>query len=183
MSFEKEKQAQLSGKDLSKKGSIDEKIKKLIAKINKQKEYYTTSSCSGRIILISEGQKKKDAEWIYVSHDKINFLQLKKELNKIKTKQLVWFRFEPMILHVACDSLESSQKMVDSAKSVGFKKSGIMNTAKRIIVEIRGTDFISAPVAKGKLLVDDAFLKVLVQEANRKMKKNDEKIKKFMSIF
>ncbi|MBU4242426.1 MAG: hypothetical protein KKF52_04295, partial [Nanoarchaeota archaeon] len=43
--------------DKSPQGHIDEDIKPLLEKINKHKEYETTSSCSGRIVLL-ENQKK-----------------------------------------------------------------------------------------------------------------------------
>jgi len=175
--FQQDKEIQLSRDDFSKKGSVDKKIISLIGKINSKAEYYTTSSCSGRIMLMAEGKTKKDANWVFVSHDKITFLQLKTALKKIP-KQTLWFKFEPMILHVCCDSIESSKIILESAKSAGFKHSGIMATEKRIIVEIRGTDFISAPLAfSGKIAVSDLFLKKLINEANTKLKKNELKIK------
>jgi len=181
--FETDKRTQLSRQDFSKKGAVDEKIKPLISKINSKKEYYTTSSCSGRIMILAEGETKKDTKWIFVSHDKITFKQLKNSLKKIP-KQTLWFRFEPMILHAACNLIDSAQKLVDMAKNAGFKKSGIMATSKRIVVEIRGTDFISAPIAfNGKISVDNDYLKVLINEANKKLKRNDGKIKKLKSIF
>lgn len=38
--------------DLSKKGSVDEDIEHVVALINSCDEFFTTSSCSGRVILI-----------------------------------------------------------------------------------------------------------------------------------
>ena len=49
--FDRQKIAALSGVDLSRKGSIDAPIEELIHYINSQKHYFTTSSCSGRIIV------------------------------------------------------------------------------------------------------------------------------------
>lgn len=175
--FQKDKEIQLSRDDFSKKGSVDKKIIFLIDKINSKSEYYTTSSCSGRIMLMADGKTKKDANWVFVSHDKIKFSHFKSALKKIP-KQTLWFKFEPMILHVCCDSLDSAKIILELAKSVGFKHSGIMSTEKRIIVEIRGTDFISAPIAfNGKMAVSDLFLKKIISEANTKLKKNESKIK------
>lgn len=181
--FQQDKQIQLSRDDFSKKGSVDKKIINLIDKINSKSEYYTTSSCSGRIMLIADGKTKKDANWVFVSHDKITFVKLKSALKKMP-KQTLWFKFEPLILHVCCDSLESAEKILESAKSSGFKHSGIMNLKGRVIVEIRGTDFISAPIAfSGKMAVSDSFLKKLLKEANAKMKKNELKIKNLETKF
>ena len=52
--FEKQKVACLSQVDLSKKGSIDNQIMDLVQYINSKENYFTTSSCSGRISVFSE---------------------------------------------------------------------------------------------------------------------------------
>ena len=52
--FEKQKVACLSQVDLSKKGSIDDQIMELVQFINSKENYFTTSSCSGRISVFSE---------------------------------------------------------------------------------------------------------------------------------
>ena len=49
--FDKQKAASLSGVDLSRKGSVDDPIQHLVIFINKQQNYFTTSSCSGRILI------------------------------------------------------------------------------------------------------------------------------------
>ena len=53
--FDSEKSRVLEDKeDASRKGSIDAPIIELVKYINEQENYYTTSSCSGRIIVFSE---------------------------------------------------------------------------------------------------------------------------------
>ena len=52
--FEKQKRIATSGVDFSRKGSIDVKIVDLSLFINSEKDYFTTSSCSGRIILFDD---------------------------------------------------------------------------------------------------------------------------------
>lgn len=51
--FIKIKENKLSSPDLSKKGSVDDAIKDLVEFINKKSQFVTTSSCSGRIIVVS----------------------------------------------------------------------------------------------------------------------------------
>ena len=53
-SFIQAKKTRLKTQDLSKKGSIDEEILELVNYINDTEHYCTTSSCSGRIIVVSE---------------------------------------------------------------------------------------------------------------------------------
>jgi len=178
MDFEKQKKLQLKRRDFSKKGEIDRPIKSLVKKINQNKNYYTTSSCSGRIVILTEGKKKHDAEWFFVSHGKIREIKLSK-----LPKEPLWFKFEPMILHVACRTMEDAQGIVDKAKQSGFKHSGIMATSNRIIAEIRGTDFISTIISKGnKLAIDKKYLRLLTTEANKKLERNFKKIRKFKQM-
>jgi len=52
--FRKQKLSCLSKVDLSKKGSIDEAVTGLVIFINQCDQYFTTSSCSGRIYIYEE---------------------------------------------------------------------------------------------------------------------------------
>ena len=52
--FNKQKESCLSQADLSKKGSIDDQIIDLVQYINAHENFFTTSSCSGRISVFSE---------------------------------------------------------------------------------------------------------------------------------
>lgn len=87
--------------DLSPKGSVDEPIRPLIAEINGIPGLVTTSSCSGRISVFSEGKKKNtpntDAEaeiqvrsgpggkgqgkWLYISHSPVQEPETRLESN------------------------------------------------------------------------------------------------------
>ncbi|PIN77532.1 hypothetical protein COV16_06755, partial [Candidatus Woesearchaeota archaeon CG10_big_fil_rev_8_21_14_0_10_34_8] len=118
-------------------------------------------------------------EWLLASHKKVEFDDVKKlDL----PNDIVWFRFEPLILHVACESVESACELIKKASSCGFKHSGIMSTEKRIMAEIRGTDFIDAPIAKGEMFVNDEGLRLLIEEANNKLDKNLYRINRFLEL-
>lgn len=52
--FSAQKQAAFAGQDLSRKGSVDEAIKELVEFINSLDQYFTTSSCSGRVLVIAD---------------------------------------------------------------------------------------------------------------------------------
>jgi len=184
MKFEKEKEGCLSKIDKSKKGSIDKKIKKLINLINSLNDYYTTSSCSGRILLIKRPKsgKKCDVDFLFESHNKISFENIKVCLKNIP-KQDLWFRQESMILHVSCRTIDDAQKILDLSSLTGFKHSGIITTRKKIVVEIIGSEQFDTIIAKhGKLFVGDKYLTLLIDEANSKLKINSRKIKKFYKL-
>ena len=169
--FSKLKKDFLGKKDKSKIGEIDPAIKELVDSINFSEDYFTTSSCSGRIVL-QTGGKKTEIGWVKVSHD---FVDLEWVKSTELPDKLLWFRMEPMILHVACSSVEKAQELLDKAQPI-FKKSFIQTTRNKILVEIKGSEYIEAPVAKGEWLVSDEYLKVLTEEANKKLKKTREKL-------
>ena len=79
--FAKRKLDVLLKTDKSHKGKWDKKILNLCKKINKLENYYTTSSCSGRIVLMIDNEKKQENLFIKVYHDLTSFKQLKKDLN------------------------------------------------------------------------------------------------------
>ena len=51
MAFDNEKKTYLPKADKSKKGDLDTKIIPLLNKFNSLPDYYTTSSCSGRVYI------------------------------------------------------------------------------------------------------------------------------------
>lgn len=177
MPFDNEKLACLKRKDNSNKGSIDPGIRKLVDLLNSWDGYYTTSSCSGRIMIIELIEKKKDTNFVFVEHKRANFKRIKESLNKL-SKNKFWFKQESLILHVCCRNLESAEKLLSIVRDSGIKRAGIISLTGRIIIEIIGTEHIETLIAKDRnLLVDDAFLKALVEEANIKMEKNNKRIK------
>jgi len=179
MTFQQQKLKQLLKIDKSNIGKWDSKIKLLCDKLNKKKEYYTTSSCAGRIVLIKSLDEKAENVFLFRTHKKIKFGELKKALKNIDYNGLVEFQQTTCILHVACVSLEDAQKLVNNAKLAGWKHSGIMTTEKRFMIELHSTEKISFPImSSGRLLVDDDFLKIVVKEANYKLERTWKKIER-----
>ena len=85
--FNQRKKSVLSKLDKSSIGEWDKKIVELCHKLNRSNDYYTTSSCSGRVVLMIDQEKKSPNLFLSVSHDLISFDWLKKSLEKIKNKR------------------------------------------------------------------------------------------------
>ncbi len=85
--FAQRKRDVLSKTDKSYKKSWDRKIIGLCEKINSLENYYTTSSCSGRIVLMINQDKKEKDLFLRVYHNKINFSELKKALNNLLSSE------------------------------------------------------------------------------------------------
>lgn len=179
--FEQQKHHQLSQKDKSAKQSWDEKIISLCRKINAFSEYYTTSSCSGRIVLIKGDMKKQPNLFLKVWHKPITVQKLKKELQKAAKSWpgLVYFKQEPVILHVAAKDLAAAQNLIEFAIHSGWKRCGIIAAKQRFVVELANTERLEFPVInKEKILVNDSFLRLIIQESSQKLRKSWEKIKR-----
>lgn len=176
VAFEKRKFDCLGKDDKSSIGSWDKPILDLCNKINSKNNLYTLSSCSGRIVLIKNIDKKTHDLFVLRTHDKITFAQLKKSLQNYNGKEGLVFKQEPPILHICCKSLEDAEQLLNKARLAGWKNSGIMSLSGRIVLELRSTESLALPIFNKTLLVEDDFLKILVKEANKKLEKSWEKI-------
>lgn len=143
MEFEKRKAFALeemasSAADKSPKGTIDAPIIPLLNILNQHPSYFTTSSCSGRISILSQprdpqqkAKKKKKAaggSWLFMTHDpadpeSVVHILFRSNAPSSIHESLV-FRFEPFILAVECNDVSSAQILVSSAVSCGFRESG-----------------------------------------------------------
>lgn len=174
--FNLDKEKQLKREDRSSIGGWDKKIAKLCNKINKKKNYYTTSSCAGRIVLLKYSNEKQEDAFLFRTHVKVSFRELKEVLRKLDYSKIVEFQQTSCILHVACKTHSDAQELVNKAKESGWKRSGIMG-GKRNMVELHSTESMSFPIMdKGKILVDDEFLKLIVEMANNKLERTWDKI-------
>ncbi|CEJ05009.1 hypothetical protein RMCBS344292_18957 [Rhizopus microsporus] len=194
-------------RDKSPKGFIDAPILDLMHVINKHPDYYTTSSCSGRVAIYCPALENdkvatKGGIWLYVSHDPIPVPEKEKDSWILQLlfgnrnivfdyerpadlvhKQLIYFKFEPLILHIEASSYESAMHLLNIANQAGYQNSGI-TVSRRHMLAIRSTLKIDTPIAYIEndtvyCLVDIAYLMLLVNMSNEKFQQNIER----MNIF
>lgn len=175
-------------KDNSKKGGVDAPIANLMDIINTHPDYVTTSSCSGRVAIFSESDqaRKQTGVWLLASHETIDFDDVKAALTGDKLPAdygTIWFKFEPVILHIQCRSIEQAKALFNTAIGAGMKNSGIM-LGKKIMVAVRCSLKIEAPIGDGgKLLVDDAHLHALVAMTKNMYVQNEQRKNRFERDF
>ncbi|XP_040912118.1 tRNA wybutosine-synthesizing protein 3 homolog isoform X3 [Toxotes jaculatrix] len=167
--------------DLSKKGSVDQDIEHVVSLLNSCEEYFTTSSCSGRIILIDGAPESSDVQkqnciWLFVSHQKCTSDDLVSALAKSSRDAVL--KFEPFVLHVQCRRLEDAQLMHSVAINSGFRNSGLtVSKTGKIITAVRSTHGLEVPLShEGKLLVEHEYIHFLTHIANQKMEENLRRI-------
>lgn len=165
--------------DRSKKGSVDIEIAPLVDAINSLDEYYTTSSCAGRIMVLSTpaGGKKCDCTWLLSSHDMIS----DKDVVDLKfPESLSFLKLEASILHVCAKDLIAATKLIRIANFSGFKRAGIIAASRRFIIEIMTSEVLAVPIAKeGRLIVSRDYITDIVAIANDMLKNSRKKIKRF----
>ncbi len=184
MNFDQLKKKALSKLETAvRKGEADKPVLPYLELINKHPDYFTSSSCYGRIIIIHIDRRKDLSKFLGKWHREVSFEEVKKVLEKAEGN--VWFRFDPLILHVSCRGIAEAKKLLELKTSIGFKRGGIFNIRdERVQIELEGTDMMAVPVKKeNRVLVDDSYLDLLVNEANQKFVNNERKWKKFGSAW
>ncbi|XP_008297532.1 tRNA wybutosine-synthesizing protein 3 homolog [Stegastes partitus] len=182
--FSQWKKQSLNKLDQSKKGSVDRDIEHVVSLLNSCEEYFTTSSCSGRTILIDGASQSSDVQkqncvWLFVSHQKCTFDDLMSGLARSSGDAVL--KFEPFVLHVQCRRLEDAQLMHSVAINSGFRNSGLtVGKTGKIITAVRSTHGLEVPLShEGKLLVEHEYVRFLTQIANQKMEENLRRIDRF----
>ncbi|MEO2154620.1 MAG: hypothetical protein ABGW69_02325 [Nanoarchaeota archaeon] len=162
---------------------IDKKILLLLEVINKKENYYTTSSCSGRITIDVEGKNKKEHLWLLKTHKTIKKEDLIKVFELInKNKKIIsnaHLKVDSFILHIGCKSLDDAHLLLEACKKIGLKRTGIIQVYPRILIEILGLDRLSLPVfLENSFLINtkEESIEKVVDFANRKLIKNWERI-------
>ncbi len=180
--FELAKKQALLKKDKSRKQSIDADIKDLIDFLNAQPWCFTTSSCSGRLILLEEHytRKKHLTRWWLVSHEPLSFESFKKGLSQAlqnkQEKNLLWFKMEGFILHVVVKDLTFAKRLLRIARDVGFKHSGLISFTNKLVLEIRDSEALQVLITHE---LPETFLKQLLSIANEKLLRTKARIEKF----
>jgi tRNA wybutosine-synthesizing protein 3 len=163
-------------KDKSPQGHVDTDIVPLLKVLNK--EYITTSSCSGRITLM-KGAKKGEAIWLYKSHYHGDLEKIYNITSELKNDEQLRFIFEPFIIHVKCETLEKAQRLLKILHQNGFRKSHLISF-KTYNIEINNTNKIET-IFTNKLSKE--YIKILVDEANTRLQKCKKNIKKLEKLF
>jgi tRNA wybutosine-synthesizing protein 3 len=166
--------------EAKKMGRMDEDFIPLCDYIAKTTNYFTSSSCAGRIALISLGDEetKQESAFYRKWHRTVKPKEVLDAVKEFKGTVL-YFKQEPLILHLGTNNLENAKKVLVLCETVGIKRAGI-KVAKdgKFIVEMLGTQSITTPIKEGKMVVSEDYLKYLIKKGNEKFEKNQELIKK-----
>lgn len=165
-------------KEAKENNEVDEAILPLLDVINSHEDYYTTSSCSGRITLFHEIGDKKENGWVGKWHRQTTLDELKSALSRSPNKGVVWFKYEAPIIHVAARSMDKARDFMQVTREVGYKRVGLQGMKKgRFVMEIFDTGHINCPIVdSNQFLVNAMYLHYLVKFANMKLERGLQKL-------
>jgi tRNA wybutosine-synthesizing protein 3 len=167
-------------------GKADQRMIKLCRFVNSTKNFFTSSSCAGRIALLSVqsiGKKQPKAfhrKW----HRKVTLKEVVEGLEEKASEKELWFKLDPFILHIGTDNLENARTILKCMRLAGIKRGGIMLAKEeKFIVELQGTHTISLPIRNNDVaLVDKEYLSFIIKQANDKLTDNYERLKRFEQV-
>lgn len=167
-------------------GKADQKMIKLCRFVNSTKNFFTSSSCAGRITLLSVksiGKKQPKAfhrKW----HRKIALKEVVEGAEEKAAEKELWFKLDPFILHIGTNNIENARTILKCMRLAGIKRGGIMLAKKeKFLVELQGTHTMAIPIkSEGKALVEKEYLSFIVKQANEKIVENYERLKLFEKV-
>jgi len=161
-------------------GQADKGILPLLEFVNSLEDFYSTSSCSGRIVLLHDVGRKPENSWLGKWHRDVDADEVLGAMRNPPAGGIVLFKYESAILHLVARELEGTKKLLVIAREAGYKRVGIQGLRdERYLVEICDTEKLDVPVIDGeRVLVEDSYISYLVNLANKKFGKGMEKLER-----
>jgi tRNA wybutosine-synthesizing protein 3 len=166
---------------------VDELLVPFLKKFNKKENYFTTSSCCGRIMLLGADEEETKQPKMFVGkwHRTVKYSEFYSALEQKTRYKEIWLKQESFIFHVVAKNLDFAKKILDLKADYGIRRGGIFIVEDgRYIIELIGSNNISVPIKfDNEILLNKKQLKILLKKANLKLTKNYKILKDLMKIF
>ncbi|WP_010479452.1 tRNA(Phe) 7-((3-amino-3-carboxypropyl)-4-demethylwyosine(37)-N(4))-methyltransferase Taw3 [Thermococcus zilligii] len=160
---------------------VDRDIIPLLEKINALDNYFTTSSCSGRVSVMEMPHfgDKVNSVWLGKWHREVTVEEVLEAIEKHRSGQL-WFLVRSPIIHVAAKTMEDAVRLLNLAVGLGFKYSNIKSVShKKLVVEIRSTERMDVPLGEnGELWLSGEYIGKVVNLANAQVRRFKGRLKR-----
>ena len=127
-------------------GLADPRIYYLLDYINSKEGLVTTSSCSGRILLLAKGPSKKETYMYKKWHDPATPQEVREAIESYDGEFPLYYKVDPFILHIASRSTEEAFKVLKACKLAGLKRFGMQLMRRFYLIELQGTDKLEIPL-------------------------------------
>jgi tRNA G37 N-methylase Trm5/tRNA(Phe) wybutosine-synthesizing methylase Tyw3 len=184
--------------DNSPKGSIDFPIRELCRTVNMHPDYFTLSTCSGRISLFESSAatatsgtgadvdatngKGQSGRWLLSRHGTVSADRVAAAVASCSSNSsLLTLKHEPALLHISCRDIVSADRLLKASLAAGFRESGITTSSRKeqAMVAIRGVGLMLSTPVYQDLAVSEAgeeWLKRLVDAANDRFRANEKRL-------
>lgn len=168
------------------KAIAEKKIDPLMIDISKfiasTTNYFSTSTCSGRIVLLqlNDAEDKAPGAFFRKWHSTVKVEEVWQALQEENEKN-IWFKQEPFVFLIGTNTFENAKVIIEICKRIGVKRCGINFFEEgKVLIEIMGSQGMAFMAKeKNKILVSKEFMQKQIEIANQKWKKNDRKLKEF----
>lgn len=151
-------------------GYLDHGIKDLLVDIFSLRNYYPTSSCTGRIIAIDAPTpwRRKESYIVFKRHSEISRDDLERLL-KIPVISTLWVIASGPIIHVMARTPRDALILLKKVREAGFKHSGLIASSRRgYLVELVTGIWVGIPVKnKERILINREEIGEMVDILNR----------------
>ncbi len=165
-----------------KRGEVDEDILSILEILNSSSHFYTTSSCSGRIVIMQlpEIGDKKNAVFLGKWHHEVGIEDI---LNSISnySEGYLFMLVQSSIIHIVADSLQSAREIMRIALESGFKYTSIKVIKNNgTLVEILSAENLHIPLGeRGELKIGYGEIEFFTKMANLMLRRIKQKLKIF----
>ena len=154
--------------------------------IRDTQHYFTSSSCSGRIVLIQSdrGKTKQEGSFFGKWHSEVSFDEVWELINTPIDREELWFKQQAFILHIGTDTIEHANTVISIMRECGMKRGGIMLAEEgKVMIEVVGTHNLSLPIKRNnELLVSEEYVQLVLENANEKMRENQKRLEQFEQL-
>jgi len=172
--------------EAKKSGLVDEDIIDLLDIINSLPFAYTTSSCSGRIMLIDipPSEKKYESYRLARWHSPISFNEFWETINNYKPFGTLWLKVDSFIIAFAVDSIEWASFFLKLSRLIGLKYSGVRSiqpSFDHVMMDVMSTEHVHLPVSDSKkgVLIGEEYARYIYEISIKKLKKTKDKMERF----
>jgi len=164
-------------------GYVDADIKELIELVFTKKNIFTTSSCSGRIVIVDALYPwlREETSIVFKKHSPVTLEDVLSILNQ-KTLYKLWLIVSGPIIHFNALNLDTAIKLLTIVKNAGFKHSGIISISNGgIVIEVVSGIWVPFLLKDGeKVIIKD--LELIVNLANKMLYEGKARLEKLFKF-
>ncbi len=166
-------------------GYLDEDLLDILLEFFKRPESYTTSSCSGRIVLVDSCMpwERRNATIIFKKHSSISLEEIRGLLNQPVLYRL-WLIATGPIIHVVALTAREALRILRIAREAGFKHSGVLSVSRKgYLVELRTGIRLAILLKTGsKVVVDEQGLQEAVRAVNEALSEGKKRLQRLLEV-